>query len=41
MCCYNMLTIHHNGKKIDCLYPEFESDLRNLKLDLVIDGMNP
>jgi len=28
-------------KKIDCLYPEFGSDPRNLILDLVTDGMNP
>ena len=28
-------------KKIDSLYPEFGSDLRNVRLGLAIDGMNP
>jgi len=27
--------------KIDSLYPEFESDPRNLRISLVKDGMNP
>ena len=28
-------------KKIDSLFPEFESDPRNLRLDLATNGMNP
>jgi len=28
-------------KKTDCLYPEFGSDPRNLRLGLATDGMNP
>jgi len=28
-------------KKIDCLYPEFGSDPKNLRLGLATDGMNP
>jgi len=40
MGCYDMLVIHQ-WKKIDSLYPEFGSDLRNLRLSLATDGMNP
>jgi len=39
MGCYDMLPIHHNGRK-STMYPEFGSDLRNLRLGLTTDGMN-
>jgi len=41
MDCYDMLPIHHNGRKLILLFPEFGSDPRNFRLGLATDGMNP